>query len=175
VIVLRSTAPYLFAVALISLYDSVLSSLEPFHTFSYSLNVSSILNMHRFDFSSLPPLKHTLPGLKSMFLGLGATSAGYFLQGGFKFGFYEYFKANIPNLTLLSDEQKNIFRIPMLVVASGIAETIASFALCPLEVTKIYMQANPEAAGINLGACMKSIVRKVSGTSLLNFCVLWVL
>ena len=36
--------------------------------------------------------------------------------------------------------------VPVLIACSGIAELIASFMLCPLEVTKLYMLSNPDAA-----------------------------
>ena len=90
-----------------------------------------------------------------MFTGLSATFTGYFLQGGFKFGFYEVLKIEIKSKFHAHGIKP--WEIPVLVGASAIAETIASFALCPLEVTKIFMMLNPDRAQQGMSACIRSI------------------
>lgn len=98
-------------------------------------------------------------GISSLTQGLAATSSGYFLQGACKFGFYEYFK-NVISCNLPHDLPQNIrekMEFPKLIIASGTAEMIASWALCPLEVTKIFMITNPQFSGSLVNA-MRTIV-----------------
>ena len=80
--------------------------------------------------------------LSAVLHGVSPTLTGYFLQGGCKFGFYEYFKGRV--LSQRSSLQP--LAVPVLIAFSGVAELIASFMLCPLEVTKLYMLSNPDAA-----------------------------
>lgn len=90
-------------------------------------------------------------GLNAILQSIPPTCMGYFLQGGCKFGFYEYFKSiccrvfDLSSDTLPGDAgHAFIHRIPTLIACSGAAELIASVCLCPLEVTKIYILSNPE-------------------------------
>jgi solute carrier family 25 phosphate transporter 3 len=48
-------------------------------------------------------------------------------------------------------------RLPILFISSGIAEVIASWALCPLEVTRIFMVTTPNFKG-SLGNAMAYII-----------------
>lgn len=50
------------------------------------------------------------------------------------------------------------WRLPILIASSGLAEVIASWALCPMEVTRIYMVMNPHLKEGMLSA-MKEIVK----------------
>lgn len=90
--------------------------------------------------------------------GLAATFSGYAIQGFFKFGFYDLIKDRA--YQIIGD--KNMIervRLPILLISSGLAEVIASWALCPLEVTRIYMVMNPQMKSGMISA-MKSIVAK---------------
>jgi solute carrier family 25 phosphate transporter 3 len=71
---------------------------------------------------------------------------------------YEFFKSRVPEF--FDDLSAERLQIPILLAASGVAETIASFALCPLEVTKIYMIVNPDIAVKGLSHSMSTIVRQ---------------
>ena len=75
--------------------------------------------------------------------GLSATFSGYAVQGFCKFGFYELIKKQIYN-TIGDEERASKLRLPILLVSSGLAEIIASWALCPMEATRIYMVMNPQ-------------------------------
>ena len=72
-------------------------------------------------------------GLGVLLQGLGATSSGYFMQGFCKFGFYDFLKNGV--YSLINDEEvARKYKLPILIVSSGCAEVIASWALCPMEV-----------------------------------------
>lgn len=77
-------------------------------------------------------------GVLALFDGLTATSVGYALQGGIKFGFFEYFKSKL-NSHHSVDQTKNQSYLSTLLISSALAETIACLALCPLETTKIFL------------------------------------
>jgi solute carrier family 25 (mitochondrial phosphate transporter), member 3 len=95
-------------------------------------------------------------GARGFFKGFSAIYSGYFMQGAAKFGFYEYFKG------LLASQLPDAYgsnKLPFYIMASGLAEIIASFALTPLEVTKIFMITDPAAKGLNLLESLSAIVR----------------
>lgn len=83
-------------------------------------------------------------GAGALLLGLGPTAAGYFLQGTFKFGFYELFKAMSKNF--LGDESFAEHRTAAFLVSAACAEVIADLALCPLEATRIRLVSEPTFA-----------------------------
>jgi solute carrier family 25 phosphate transporter 3 len=80
-------------------------------------------------------------GSKGLALGWGPTLVGYSLQGMGKFGFYEYFK-DIYKKVAGSPENAEKYRFIGWSVASGSAEIIADFFLCPWEATKVRMQTS---------------------------------
>lgn len=80
-------------------------------------------------------------GAGALLTGLGPTAAGYFLQGGFKFGGYELWKKTIIDQVGLEKATAN--RALVYVAASGIAEFFASIVLCPLEATRIRLVSTP--------------------------------
>ena len=96
-------------------------------------------------------------GRKYFLQGLGATISGYFMQGFCKFGFYDLIKtkmfAKIDNEKL---QQK--LHLPVLIASSAMAETIASWALCPMEMTRLFMVTNPSRCSGMLSA-MGCIIR----------------
>ncbi|EWM20665.1 mitochondrial phosphate carrier protein [Nannochloropsis gaditana] len=78
------------------------------------------------------------PGM--LLKGLGATLTGYSIQGSLKYGLYAIFKSVVTRLLPSS----SIF--VTWVLASMIADCIASTALCPLEATRIRLVADPSFA-----------------------------
>jgi len=83
-------------------------------------------------------------GAGALFTGFGPTVLGYFLQGAFKFGGYEFWKKTfIDNLGIETASQ---YRIPIYLASSGIAEFFADVALCPLEATRIRLVSQPTFA-----------------------------
>ncbi|KAJ1437194.1 mitochondrial carrier domain-containing protein [Ochromonadaceae sp. CCMP2298] len=113
-------------------------------------------------------------GVSAIFTGVKATACGYFLQGAFKFGFYDYFKGQLqqmyppthPHSTHSSGSSSSGThsgsgsgsKIPILLAASALAEVIASLSLCPLEATKIYMVTHPEIAAQGLFYSIKHLL-----------------
>ena len=101
-------------------------------------------------------------GTRALLKGFSAVYAGYFFQGMCKFGFYEYFKSRIcsaldaANYGLAANPG---LKLPAYIASSGLAEIIASFALTPLEVTKIDMMSNPLSKDKNVFEAMSLIVR----------------
>jgi solute carrier family 25 phosphate transporter 3 len=83
-------------------------------------------------------------GAGMLLQGLGPTAAGYFMQGAFKFGFYEFFKLKYSGA--MSEENAKQYRIPIWLAASATAETIADLFLCPMEATRIRLVADPSFA-----------------------------
>jgi solute carrier family 25 phosphate transporter 3 len=81
-------------------------------------------------------------GKRYFLKGLGATMSGYFMQGFCKFGFYDLIKTQILS-RMKDDSKRERMRLPILIVSSALAETIASYALCPMEMTRIFMVTNP--------------------------------
>jgi solute carrier family 25 phosphate transporter 3 len=74
-------------------------------------------------------------GVGVLATGLGATAAGYFVQGWFKFGGVEFFKVNIA--TRLGERKAWDNRTGIYLASSAMAEFIADLFLCPLEAIRI--------------------------------------
>ncbi|KAG0260949.1 mitochondrial phosphate carrier protein [Linnemannia exigua] len=83
-------------------------------------------------------------GAGALATGFGPTFVGYFIQGAFKFGGYEFWKKTI--IDKVGQEAAIENRIAIYMVASGIAEFIADIALCPLEATRIRLVSQPTFA-----------------------------
>jgi len=83
-------------------------------------------------------------GAGALMTGFGPTFIGYFLQGAFKFGGYEFWKKTI--IDQIGEERAIENRIGVYMVASGVAEFIADIALCPLEATRIRLVSQPTFA-----------------------------
>ena len=99
-------------------------------------------------------------GVQALLQGLTAVYSGYFVQGAAKFGFYEVFKHRISAaLEEAGVAVDATLRLPVYVVASGLAEIIASVALTPMEVTKIDMMTNPLSKSKGMLPAMSAIVR----------------
>jgi solute carrier family 25 (mitochondrial phosphate transporter), member 3 len=83
-------------------------------------------------------------GAGALLTGAGPTFAGYFLQGAFKFGGYEFFKAQAINTLGLETATNN--RTLVYLASSACAEFFADIALCPLEATRIRLVSDPTYA-----------------------------
>jgi solute carrier family 25 phosphate transporter 3 len=83
-------------------------------------------------------------GAGALLTGAGPTFAGYFLQGAFKFGGYEFFKQQA--ISLLGYETAANNRTAVYLASSACAEFIADIALCPLEATRIRIVSQPTFA-----------------------------
>jgi len=74
-------------------------------------------------------------GISVLATGLGATAAGYFVQGWFKFGGVEFFKINIAHA--VGEQKAWDNRTAIYLASSAMAEFIADLFLCPLEAVRI--------------------------------------
>jgi len=92
-------------------------------------------------------------GAGAIWTGFGPTAAGYFLQGGFKFGGYEFFKAQ--SISLLGYETAKENRTAVYLASAGCAEFFADIALCPLEATRIRLVSEPTFANGLIGGFSK--------------------
>lgn len=80
-------------------------------------------------------------GSGALLTGLGATAAGYFVQGWFKFGGVEYFKINLANYFGERGAWDN--RTSIYLASAAAAEFIADVFLCPLEAVRIRSVSDP--------------------------------
>ncbi|KAJ5819157.1 Mitochondrial phosphate carrier protein [Penicillium riverlandense] len=83
-------------------------------------------------------------GAGALLTGFGPTAAGYFLQGAFKFGGYEFFKQQ--SINYLGYETAANNRTAVYLASSACAEFMADIALCPLEATRIRLVSQPTFA-----------------------------
>ncbi|GFF32332.1 mitochondrial phosphate carrier protein [Aspergillus udagawae] len=88
-------------------------------------------------------------GAGALLTGIGPTFAGYFMQGAFKFGGYEFFKQQSINILGLERARQN--RTAVYSVSAASAEFFASIALCPLEATRIRLVSEPGFANGLIG------------------------
>ncbi|CAG8525397.1 9897_t:CDS:2 [Ambispora gerdemannii] len=89
-------------------------------------------------------------GVAALATGLGPTFAGYFLQGAFKFGGYEFWKKTM--IDILGVETATANRTAVYLGSAAIAEFFADIALCPLEATRIRLVSQPNfASGLASG------------------------
>ncbi|GLT82504.1 hypothetical protein SLE2022_008690 [Rubroshorea leprosula] len=79
-------------------------------------------------------------GPSAFWRGWTTKFIGYGVQGGFRFGLYEYFK------TLYSNVLVDCNRTPIFFLSSASAEVFANAALCPFESVKVRVQAQPHFA-----------------------------
>jgi len=80
-------------------------------------------------------------GVGALATGLGATAAGYFVQGWFKFGGVEFFKINLAQK--LGEKKAWDNRTAIYLASSAMAEFIADLFLCPLEAVRIRSVSDP--------------------------------
>jgi len=90
-------------------------------------------------------------GVGALATGLGATAAGYFVQGWFKFGGVEFFKINMAQS--LGEKKAWENRTAIYLASSAMAEFIADLFLCPLEAVRIRSVSDPTfPKGLGAGA-----------------------
>ncbi|KAL5394985.1 hypothetical protein PMIN06_008327 [Paraphaeosphaeria minitans] len=86
-------------------------------------------------------------GLRGVFTGWGPTFWGYSIQGGLKYGGYEFFKKYYADLA--GEENFHKYKTLIYLAGSASAEFIADIGLCPFEAVKVRMQTTmpPFATG----------------------------
>ncbi|KAK9319376.1 mitochondrial carrier domain-containing protein [Lipomyces orientalis] len=100
-------------------------------------------------------------GAGALLTGFGPTAAGYFLQGAFKFGGYEFFKQQWINA--LGYETASNNRTAVYLASSAAAEFFADIALCPLEATRIRLVSEPTFASGLLSGFSKILKNEGGG------------
>jgi solute carrier family 25 phosphate transporter 3 len=80
-------------------------------------------------------------GIGALATGFGPTFTGYFIQGAFKFGGYEFFQKQAVDVLGVDKARQN--RTAVYIASAGCAEFFASIALCPLEATRIRLVSTP--------------------------------
>ncbi|KAK3948604.1 mitochondrial carrier domain-containing protein [Pseudoneurospora amorphoporcata] len=106
-------------------------------------------------------------GAGALLTGIGPTFAGYFLQGAFKFGGYEFFKQQSINLLGLESATNN--RTAVYLASSAAAEFFADIALCPLEATRIRLVSQPTYASGLIGGFGKMLKNEGIGAFYAGF------
>ncbi|KAK3298948.1 mitochondrial phosphate carrier protein [Chaetomium fimeti] len=86
----------------------------------------------------------SLEGPRTLLTGLGPTVAGYCLQGAFKFGGYEFFKARAVDYLGYSTAADN--RNAVYLASAAAAEFFGDIALCPFESVRIRLVSQPQYA-----------------------------
>ncbi|OVA01456.1 Mitochondrial substrate/solute carrier [Macleaya cordata] len=102
------------------------------------LKVNMQVNPIKYD--SISSGFHTLwreQGPSSLWRGWTSKFFGYGVQGGFRFGLYEYFKKLYSDV-LVDHNKSSIFFL-----SSASAQVFADVALCPFEAIKVRIQAQP--------------------------------
>jgi len=97
-------------------------------------------------------------GAGALATGLGPTAVGYFVQGWFKFGGFEFFK--IKAARALGDEKSWDMRNFIYLGASAFAEFIADIFLCPLEATRIRQVSDASMSKLSLPGAFSAILAK---------------
>jgi solute carrier family 25 (mitochondrial phosphate transporter), member 3 len=95
-------------------------------------------------------------GFDALFAGLGATATGYFMQGALKFGIYDYLKYQIAQHKSIQISEHSI---RTLLICSGVAETVASTALCPWEAVKIQLMTCPQTMRPSSLNCLMQLLQ----------------
>ncbi|KAL7624251.1 hypothetical protein AAE478_005811 [Parahypoxylon ruwenzoriense] len=80
----------------------------------------------------------------ALLTGLGPTVTGYFLQGAFKFGGYEFFKRKTNDW--LGPEKAAANRNAVYLASSAAAEFLGDILLCPFEAARIRLVSQPSFA-----------------------------
>lgn len=88
-------------------------------------------------------------GAGALLTGVGPTFVGYFLQGAFKFGGYEFWKKTF--IQAIGQEKAADYRTAIYLGSSALCEFVADIALCPLEATRIRLVSQPEFASGLIG------------------------
>lgn len=92
-------------------------------------------------------------GPGALLTGLGPTIAGYCLQGAFKFGGYEYFKARA--VDYLGQSTASNHRNAVYLGSAAAAEFLGDIALCPFESVRIRLVSQPSYAADSVSALAK--------------------
>jgi solute carrier family 25 phosphate transporter 3 len=106
-------------------------------------------------------------GAGALLTGFGPTAAGYFLQGAFKFGGYEFFKQQ--SINVLGYETASNNRTAVYLASSAAGEFFADIALCPLEATRIRLVSDPTYANGLIGGFTKMLKNEGIGAFYAGF------
>lgn len=95
-------------------------------------------------------------GFRGIYTGWSPTLWGYSIQGGFKYGGYEFFKKFYADL--VGEENFKTYKTLVYLTASASAELIADIGLCPFESVKVRAQTTiPPFSTSTIGGINKVI------------------
>ena len=92
-------------------------------------------------------------GFRGVFTGWGPTFWGYSIQGGLKYGGYEFFKKFYGDL--VGEENFHKYKTAIYLAGSASAELIADVGLCPLEAVKVRMQTTSKSSTVRCGVALR--------------------
>jgi len=95
-------------------------------------------------------------GVGALATGLGPTAGGYFVQGWFKFGGFEFLKVNLAKS--YGDQAAWDKRFMLNSISAAGAEFVADIFLCPFEATRIRQVSDPAMAKLSLPGAAQAIV-----------------
>merc|ERR1711967_168968 len=95
-------------------------------------------------------------GAGALATGAGPTFVGYFIQGWFKFGGFEFFKIKLARS--LGDQGAWDARNKIYLGAAACAEFIADIFLCPLEATRIRQVSDEALSKLSLPGAFSHIL-----------------
>ncbi|OBT46508.1 hypothetical protein VE00_03336 [Pseudogymnoascus sp. WSF 3629] len=96
-------------------------------------------------------------GAQALLTGLGPTGVGYFLQGGLRFGGYEFFKQQ--SISWLGHEAASRNRTTVYLTSAALAEFFGDVALCPFEAARIRLVSQPAFAS-GMVSCFRKIAKQ---------------
>lgn len=153
---LRDAVPYAYGCAMAGAISTAVS-----HTAVLPLDVLKTKMQSDRELGRLSPtaaLRRVVHagGPSQLLTGFSANAVGYFSQGAIKFGLYEHGKRCFSEAVARRFPNANVsetrWRVPIWIASSACAEVVASFALCPMEATKIRMVTDATYARSALGA-----------------------
>lgn len=110
-------------------------------------------------------------GIRGLAKGWAPTLIGYSMQGGCKFGFYEFFKVVYSGI--LGEENSYLWRTSLYLAASASAEFIADIALSPMEAVKVKIQTAPGFANTLREAVPKMYAEEAMTSFFKSLVPLW--
>ena len=106
-------------------------------------------NMYKGNFEAWGKIARA-EGFRGVYTGWGPTFWGYSIQGGLKYGGYEFFKKFYADL--VGEDNFHKYKTLVYLTASASGEFIADVGLCPFEAVKVRMQTTiPPFARTTLG------------------------
>ena len=140
----------------------VLSPLELIKTRLQTAPMASIATSSSAPHTMIGTLTHIYSneGPTGLFRGLGPTAAAYWLQTSTKYSLYEFLKDQWSSSS--SSGNENGIALPrglVYVAAAATAEALADVLMCPFEMLKVKMQAQPSSFPQRMGPALREMIQ----------------